>query len=292
MRLTPLLPLLVACTGATPADDTDTDVDPDTDTEAPAPTDWRARGDAFVSQDTDTWSVPGCDAEVVRFTPDTPVDPALVVVLTHGFSRTKENMAGLAELLASHGLPVITPDLCHLSFLDTDHPQNGRDLQALAAETGAARVIYAGFSAGGLASVLAASEDPAAIGVVGLDPVDAGGLGLDAVAGLDVPLWAVFGTPGDCNSDGNGLDWVADDQRLRISEAEHCDFESPTDRLCTGFCSVPNPDFADTAIQGAIFGLSIAAIAGVAGVEPIDGWWRPGGEYYEELSSAGLITAP
>lgn len=292
-RLT-VFAILAACRGTVDISDTnpaDTDLG-ETDVAAP-PIDWRVRGDAFVTQTSETWAVNGCDAAVDRYTPDRPVATDLTVVLTHGFSRSNDQMVELADLLASHGFPVVAPNLCHASFSDTDHPQNGRDLAAIGDKTGSVRVIYAGFSAGGLASVLAAAQDGQAVGVVGLDPVDADGLGAAAVGQLAAkPLWAIFGTPGGCNSEGNGLDWAPDDQRLRVTQAEHCDFEGPTDGWCTGFCAERNPDFSDNDIRGTIRGLTIAAIVAEAGVAPIDAWWRPGGVFYDERLAAGAVSVP
>ena len=292
MSRLPLFAFLAACGGSVSVPDTDVGDTEVVDTEVAAtPIDWRQRGDAFVTQKTETWSVNGCDSAVDRYTPDAPVAADLTVVLTHGFSRSNDQMVELADLLASHGFPVVAPNLCHASFTDTDHPQNGRDLAAIADKTGSARIVYAGFSAGGLASVLAAAQDGQAVGVVGLDPVDADGLGAAAVAQLaGKPLWATFGTPGGCNSDGNGLDWAAKDHRLRVAEAEHCDFEGPTDGWCTGFCSESNPNFSDNDIRGTVRGLTIAAIAAEADVAPIDPWWRPGGVFYDELLAAAAVS--
>ena len=45
--------------------------------------------------------------------------------------------------------PVVTPALCHATFLDADHPQNALDLQELVTDLGPSQVIYVGHSAGG-----------------------------------------------------------------------------------------------------------------------------------------------
>jgi dienelactone hydrolase len=112
-------------------------------------------------------------------------------------------------------------------------------MMTLARHLGARRVVYAGFSAGGLAAVLAAVEDPAALGVLALDLVDQGGLGVRAAARLDKPLVGLMGDPSACNARGNGMAVLAAGPRARVERiagAGHCDFESPTDWLCEQVC--------------------------------------------------------
>ena len=53
------------------------------------------------------------------------------IILAHGFMRSPTQMEGWAEHLASWGLQVVVPTLCHATALDTDHETNGRDLVAL-----------------------------------------------------------------------------------------------------------------------------------------------------------------
>ena len=170
-------------------------------------------------------------------------DPDDLVVLAHGFLRSQARMQTLAASLAADGTLVATLDFCNSSPWDGRHAQNGLDMVALARHLDARRVVYAGFSAGGLAAVIAGRADPNSIGVVTLDLVETQGLGVRAAKGLDKPLLALAGEPTNCNALDNGrvvvsaTDWA---RVLRISGAGHCDFEAPTDRLCELICADPN----------------------------------------------------
>ena len=223
-----------------------------------------------------------------RDVPDAPF-----VVLAHGFQGNHGSMVDWAEHYASWGLAIVTPDLCHATIADADHAQNGADLVALAAELGIASPIYAGYSAGGLAAVLAAAQDPNAIALVGLDMVDSGGLGADVAAGITIPAHDITSEPSMCNSTANGVpvfDAIAGSNTVRIVEADHCDFQSPADAFC-GLCSAPNPDHTTESIQSAIRGLSTGALLWRAGVDPRGAsWWTPGGAWYDELFTGGAVV--
>ena len=161
------------------------------------------------------------------------------VVLSHGFLRDRQRMAGLAGALAEAGLPTVTVDLCNMKPWDGAHRENADDMRAVARRLAGPRPIYAGFSAGALAAVLAARADPSARGVLALDLVDQDGLGEDAARGLTQPIFGVVGEPSDCNADNNGLAVFAAARRaewIRITGATHCDFESPTDAACRLLC--------------------------------------------------------
>jgi len=112
----------------------------------------------------------------------TPAEPrtAVLVVLAHGFSRGLTHMRGWAALWASHGVRTAVPDFCASTPFAGHHETNAADLRRLAAVKTDGPVIYAGFSSGGLSALLAASDDPRALGCLGLDPVDARGLAADA----------------------------------------------------------------------------------------------------------------
>lgn len=223
-----------------------------------------------------------------RDVPDAPF-----VVLAHGFQGNHGSMVDWAEHYASWGLAVVTPDLCHATIADADHAQNGADLVALAAELGIASPIYAGYSAGGLASVLAAAQDPAAIALVGLDMVDSGGLGAGVAAGIAIPAHDITSEPSMCNSTANGVPVFAaieGSETVRVLEADHCDFQSPPDAFC-GLCSAPNPGHTTESIQSAIRGLSTAALLWRAGVDERGAhWWTPGGTWYDELVLGDVIA--
>jgi dienelactone hydrolase len=167
-------------------------------------------------------------------------DPGGVrVVLAHGFLRDQDRMRGFADALAQRGLPTLTLDLCNMRPWDGAHRQNGRDMVQLARRLGAGHVVYAGFSAGGLAALVAASIDRDAIGVFAMDIVDRDGLGQQLAAELSIPIAGLVADPSSCNAQNNGLAVyaVASDARVRrFSGATHCDFETPTDALCELLC--------------------------------------------------------
>jgi hypothetical protein len=156
--------------------------------------------------------------------------------------RGKERMDELARALANAGMTTATLDFCNARIWDGRHFQNGLDMIALATELHARRVAYVGFSAGGLAAVVAAQQDPQAVGVIALDLVDDDGLGVRMAKGLDKPLIGIMGEPSNCNAYGNGMPVIAMSglgRYERIPGAGHCDFESPSNWLCELVCERP-----------------------------------------------------
>jgi hypothetical protein len=212
-----------------------------------------------------------------------------IVILSHGFMRTKANMAGWAQHLASWGLTVVTPNLCSIY----DHATNGQDLVKLtdAVTTGAA--IYAGHSAGGLASMIAASQDPSTRGVLGLDLVDAFSLGVSAAGSVSAPVAGLVGISSSCNSKNNGLDVyraAPDAQALYVTEADHCDFENPTDTLCQFLCPGTNLAFSDAEIQVTLKGLVTTWIVWRWGLDATgEMYWTFGEDPYLDMLSDGAI---
>ena len=203
-------------------------------------------------------SVSGCAIEARLFHPvaegrdatDTRPEIDTLVVLAHGFLRHQRRMHDLAGRIAASGIPVATLSFCTSKPWRGGHAENARDMRALADRLDAPRVIYAGFSAGGLSALLAASADPRSLGVVGLDLVDDGsGTAARLAAGLEVPLIGLMGEPAPCNAQANGLAVFAASPLARVETipgASHCDFESPTDWLCERVCA---PGDAGTAAR-------------------------------------------
>lgn len=300
MRLVPaVLLLLSSCSGGTigeaPTDDTevvDTDV-VDTDVEdtdsvdtdlGPAP-DYALAGPAPVERTDGSLRVDDrCQLSFDRFRPRGEAAPALVV-LSHGFARDKEKMHGWAEHLASWGVEVVTPQLCFLSFGNTDHPANGRSVAALARELADGRpVVLAGHSAGGLASTLAA---PALDGahLFTLDGVDNDRQGEDAARDIDASAGGLFAEPAQCNDNGSGKAMLAPiDDRVswRIRTSDHCHFENPTDGLCTALCRRGDADHE--AIAATVRALTTGFVLWKTGVDPRgQDVWTPGTEAFLAL---------
>lgn len=259
----------------------------DTDDTQDPEVDYRDRGASAVSTRSVSVSTSGsCTLDVTLYEPAGGSDA--VVILSHGFARAPANVAGWADHIASHGVTVATPGLCHLSVWDSDHAENANDLEALSAELGFSKTIYAGHSAGGLASAVAASGDASAVAVVGLDLTDADGLAASAdLSGLDV--YGILGEPSTCNSDGNGSAVYSGHTSFRVTEADHCDFESPTDWVCELGCPGTNNTFDNETITGAIGGLLTSAVVDAAGLGSADAWWKSGGTFHDELAGSGLI---
>ncbi len=283
--------------GQEPDDDDDSSTD-DTAEETGEPEDleidYRLSGPHTTTSSTITLSA-SCSATADLITPATEGDWPRIF-LSHGFMRGPAQMIGWAEHLASWGMEVVVPSLCHASIIDTDHAQNGTDLTLFNDELGGGPVVYAGHSAGGLASLIAASQDDDAVGLIGLDLTDADGLGASAAGGVGVPTYALVGEANSCNASGNGVDTVRaapDVNIVRIAEADHCDFENETDWMCTTLCDAPGATFSDDDIQQALLGLLTAAAMSVTGEDPAAStvWWQSGGLYFDQFNGTGAILS-
>jgi hypothetical protein len=277
--------------GASDPEDTGEDPDPPVD---PVAVDYRLTGPYSTATTTVTLSA-SCDASAEIVAPTT-AGTWPRIILSHGFMRGPAQMTGWAEHLASWGLEVVVPALCHASILDTDHVQNGTDLTHFNDVMGGGPVVYAGHSAGGLASLIAAAVDGDAIGLIGLDLTDSDGLADDWVGGVSAPTLALAGEPSSCNAEGSGVDAVyavPDAHILRLTEADHCDFEDETDWMCTALCDAPGDTFSDAEIHNALLGLMTAAAMSITGRDPDARtvWWTSGGTFFDALSSSGAISS-
>jgi len=186
------------------------------------------------------------------------------VILAHGFTRSRGTMAGHAAAIGRIGLWAVVPDLPY----EVDSRDNARALRDLitALRGGAAgapleRFVLVGFSAGGLAAILAA-DSPGVVGYVGLDPFDRpGGVGREAARRLQIPAWLLRGPSSRCNAYAIAEPWVEALPNLVVDrvlpEASHCDFEDPTDRLCEFVCGR-----ADPARQAAVQAFLLEAVRG------------------------------
>jgi hypothetical protein len=275
----------------TTPEDTGADTEPPSDD---AEIDYRLTGPYPTTASTITVTA-SCSASADLFTPTTEGDWPRIF-LSHGFMRGPTQMVGWAEHLASWGMEVVVPTLCHASIVDTDHAQNGTDLTEFNNALGGGPVVYAGHSAGGLASLIAASQDDDAVGLIGLDLTDADGLGASSASGVGVPTYALVGEPNACNASGNGVDTVRATPEVtivRIAEADHCDFENETDWMCTTLCDAPGATFSDSEIQEAILGLLTAAAMSVTGQDPAAStvWWQSGGLYFDQFNGTGAISS-
>ena len=281
--------------GSSTTDSTSTDSGGSTDTTGTtglgATPDYSLPGPYAVSRGSGTFAA-SCSMAYDTFTPDGHA-PAAWVVLAHGLLRDRGPMEGLAEHLASWGLAVVAPDVCHETLPDLDYGQNALNLVALGASVGGgAPVLQAGHSAGAVSSFVAASIDPLAVGHLGLDLADVAWTAQAAAPTLPVPSWGILGEPGFCNLYGNAVDVYAevpDHELVRVVGAGHCDFEDPTDLECT----VPCGAGSGAAVHPAIQGMAAAAALALTGEDPRGAeFWTPGDAGYDALLAAGVIAEP
>jgi hypothetical protein len=122
-------------------------------------------------------------------------------------------MRGWAAHLSSHGVATAVVSLCNSTPFAGRHDRNAVDLRALAdlLQPADGRVLYAGFSAGGLAALLAAADDPRTVAYLGLDAVDSGGLAARST-GLAAPALFLLAEAGACNAEGNMVPVAAGDR--------------------------------------------------------------------------------
>ena len=275
------------------------DVQDDTTEEDPESIDFFQLGPYEVVQESQFASVTDCSSmDYGVYYPEGISNPP-VVVLGHGFARGSSVMTGWAEHLSSWGVEVLLPTLCHYNvFTGVDHEMNGQNMKELASLRGAVDVIYAGHSAGGLAAIIAASQDDNAIGVLGLDTTDtqdvpgvADFIGREYAGGVTSPAFSLRGESSSCNSSNNGLDlfrMMGDYKAVKINSADHCDFENPTDFICELNCESESSEFSDEDISPVIINLSTAAIMSITGIsEYATTVWTPEG--LQEWIDFGIV---
>ncbi len=174
------------------------------------------------------------------------VGKAPVVVVAHGFTRSRRVMAGWGNLLAQNGMIAVVPNLPFI----TRHTRNARaihDLIALVHTPGHLTqpaptndVAIMGHSAGGYVTVLAASHEKRLRCWIGLDPVDFGGHALKSMASIQSPGLILLAEPGAWNRQANAVPWLnhaaAPLTALRIHHSTHCDSENPSSLLANVIC--------------------------------------------------------
>jgi len=235
--------------------------------------------------DTSTIDIAGNPERVDIFRPaqDPPVGAAIVA---HGFARSRDRHRDLGRALAEAGIVAVIPDLPNVMNLWG----NGDAIVDLIekVETGTlgmpaferSRIVLIGTSAGGLASVLAAARSPGIAGWIGLDPVDRTGTGAAAAAKLTSPAWVLLGGASSCNLFGSGRTIArAVPAALVHTEsfkaASHCDFEGPTNNLCSALCGKASAGMQERVrfetVRAAMLMLSAGAPSGGAPVAgPVD----------------------
>ncbi len=200
----------------------------------------RSDNDRYTLSEQHATSQFGCSYHYRIYQPDLP-STATSLILGHGFLRDQDNMIELSRTVANAGIRVVTLDYCNMRLWNGHHVRNAQDMRDLAESLGISTdVIFAGFSAGALAAILAADDDTRAI--LALDLVDDADLGAKSLARLSTPLIGVSGPASGCNANNNGdalytlRKQSALSTLLKIDSASHCDFESPSNWLCETAC--------------------------------------------------------
>ena len=264
------------------------------DTSEPSLSNLDQEGPYTASSTSESLSLSSCDSpmnytQVVTSEPNAPT-----VIISHGFLRDSTNMIEWGGHLGSWGFNAIVLDLCN-TF---DHQRNGEAVAELATTLGLSDVLYLGFSAGGLASLVAAANSNP-LGVMTLDPVDDfGGTGSTLGGQVSSPVLGLIGEPSDCNSQNNSiglLQTVGASGVFRVTDADHCDFEAPTNDLCEngvagfGACGNSSASISDESIRATIREMATAGLLWMSGNNSNgEDWWT--GSENQSLQSQGLIS--
>jgi hypothetical protein len=256
-------------------------------------TDYREPGPQGVTNEAGTFTASGCSFAYEAFRPAAPATNNVVLLapgfaLLPGAGSSREAMIPFAKHIASWGITTYTVALCTNGAL-IDHAANAAAMAQLGDSLAPAKVLYAGFSAGGLGTVLAAAQAKGTAAFFGLDAVDRDAQAVAAIDALQVPRYAVVGEPSSCNDNSNMLPVYASKpiRVIKIVGAQHFVFEGS---VCEGLkCLACDGGTAEhvtavraltTAFARHVFELDSAALA----------WWDPAGEGFKLLSDDGLIS--
>lgn len=194
----------------------------------------------------------GKDSVAVDFYFQKQAAPQPLVVVVHGFSRSKRYMAGWGADLAGHGMIAAVMTQPYWA----EHSRNAEVIARLVelgragkwpiAARGNGKVGLVGFSMGGLTTLLAAASlSPPVDAWVGLDPVDHAGSGAAKAALVKPPGLALLAEPSPFNAQGNARTMLHDYggplQVIKVTGATHCDAESPSDILGQLACGRVDP---------------------------------------------------
>ena len=215
------------------------------------------------------------------------------MALGHGFMRSRKRMAYLARHLASWGLPVVNVEFCNSKLWAGNHDRNGADMVTDARHLDAGKTIYTGFSAGGLAALVAADLDMNAIAFFGLDMVDSQGIGKKMAPNLKIALYGLIAAPSACNAENNALNLYESASTsfvVKVEDSSHCHFELPIDRKCSLICGRGEAQFSTEVIQQTILGLTTAFLLWQSGIDANgETWWSDKYQNYKILRDAGYL---
>ncbi len=218
--------------------------------ETSALADYAQPGTLAVTKSAGSVTVSNTSFPVDAYVPNTG-GPWPIIGMGHGFSHSKDNLAVLAQLLATRGNVVVVPQF---PSFNSDHARNGQVIlaaidwaignQAFAGKVDGTRQALAGHSAGGLSAFLAGASRPSVRAIVLLDAVDNNNAGLTQVPNVKAPVLLTFAEGGTCNSTTNSTAWwtglTGTKSRLKMMGANHCDASEPSNQLlCNGVCGAP-----------------------------------------------------
>jgi len=209
-----------------------------------------------------------CRGVVERYQPAVArLQPSIPLIFAHGFLRDVANHRDFARHLASCGVSVYLVGHCSSGWSKSraDIAGGGAGLLAammrqVADASGAQRVVYGGFSAGGRASRMAAFADTRTVGWLGLDPVDQIAAGGPPVS---FPMYALFAPAQGCNAQQLGRTLTrssAAGKAFEVSGTTHCHFEAPTDILCRAACGEPGTAAQNNMLRQRILALATAFV--------------------------------
>ncbi len=199
---------------------------------------------AGIGKETQHLTLAGYSVAVTLYYPANR-EAAPLVVVAHGFTRSKRYMAGWGIALARQGFIAAVPTQPTLM----NHKLNAqalaellhhlRDPKAQLEVKPNGQAAFLGFSMGGLTTLLAAEKTPVDAWV-GLDPVDMNGTGQIAAKQLRIPCAVLRAEPSASNMQGNAraiFEQLAGKKiTLKVREATHLDPESPSDYLGQWVC--------------------------------------------------------
>jgi dienelactone hydrolase len=175
-------------------------------------------------------------------------DKAPLVLIAHGFARSKRYMAWWGAELAGEGFLAAVPTLPALA----EHDLNARVLCELLEQLRQGRVrlkvkpgpqvALVGFSMGGFTTLVVAAKQPVDAWV-GLDPVITDRS--QEIKDPGIPCAILRAEPGAWNWNGNARSLAAalhgPKLLLKVRSATHLDAESPTDALGQSLCGRSDP---------------------------------------------------
>ena len=120
-----------------------------------------------------------------------------------------------------------------------------------------------------------------------VDNMDSVGAGYASMMEI-VPIYGLIGESSQCNSNNNSLNFLtplSSANLVRVNGSDHCDFEAPTNWMCTSFCS-GSSSVSEEAIAETVRVLSTAALFSLSGDEAQ--WWEGSG--YDSLELEGKVS--